>query len=42
MSGRDDLSGRYGMANGLLWTIFRNWSSSMWSDEGLGGPRFLV
>ena len=29
LSGRDDLSGRDEMANGLLWTIFGNWSSSM-------------
>ena len=41
-SGRDDLSGRDGTAKSLLWTIFGNWSSSMWSDEGLGGPRLLV
>ena len=41
LCGRDDLSGEDGTANGLLWTLFGNWSSSMWSDEGLGGPRYL-
>ena len=42
LTGRDDLSGRDWTANVLLWTIFGDWSISMWSDEGLGGPRLLV